>query len=130
MKHLQVTPSNSAGLASTGLLWQASAFVIKYTVLHTVPNVALCPVGLLPFLVNNLRNPSLQCKAAALHMVSLTLSAQIGLPLIEAAHLLSPYTNATISDAKMSSNSIKAQTFIMRSFATLEEVLHSETSGD
>ena len=97
--------------------------------LYTNLNIVLCSVGLLPFLVNNLRNASLQCKAAAVHLVALTLSAQIGPPLVEAAHLSNSCTRATISDAQMSSNSIKAQTFITRSFAALEEVLHSEKSG-
>ena len=86
--------------------------------------------GLLPFLINNLRNPALRCKAAALHLVALTLSGQIGPPHVEAAHLSSPYTHATITDAKMSSNGIKAQTFINRSFAALEEMLHTEMPGD
>ena len=91
---------------------------------------ALCAAGLLPFLISNLRNPSMYCKTAALHLVSLTLSAQIGVAHIEAAHLSSPYTYATLSDVKMSSNGTKAQTFINRSFAALEEMLHTRTPGD
>lgn len=94
------------------------------------PNIVALSVGLLPFLVNNLRNPRLHCKAAALHLVLLTLSAQIGPPHIEAAHLSSPHTHATVSDAKMSSNAIKAQTFITRSLAALEEMLHNDASGN
>lgn len=94
-----------------------------------VLSIALC-VGLLPFLINNLRNPTMQCKTAALHLVSLTLSAHIGATHIEAAHLSNPYTSATLSDAKMSSNGIKAQTFINRCFAALEEMLQANQPGD
>ena len=133
MKSLPQQRTTAIDLQQLSKHWSVVAgfsIVVKCMALHIIPNVALCSVGLLPFLINNLRNPSLQCKAAALHVVALTLSAQIGPPLVEAAHVSSPYTCATISDPQMSSNSTKAQTFIARSFAALEEVLRSETSGD
>ena len=62
--------------------------------------------------------------------MAVTLSAQSGPPQIEAAYLSSPCTHATLSDAKMSSNAMKAQTFITQALAALKEMLDCEVSGD
>lgn len=62
--------------------------------------------------------------------MAVTLSAQSGPPHVEAAHLSSPCTHATLSDPKMSSNAIKAQTFITQSFTAIEEMLDSELPGE
>ena len=59
----------------------------------------------------------------------MTLSAQIKTSHIEAVHFLTPEGQKTPADAEMSSNSIKAQTFIDRSFAALQDLLQTEPEG-
>ena len=62
--------------------------------------------------------------------MSLTLLAQIKPSHIEGVHLLRPEVQETSAHADMSSNSIKAQTFIDRSFAALQDLLQAEPEGD
>lgn len=93
-------------------------------------DVCPCAVGLLPFLINNLRNPSHPCKAAALHLVTMTLSAQTKPSHIEAAYLLDPEVQDAVANSEMHSNGVKAQIFIDQTFVALQSLLHSKLEGD
>ena len=85
---------------------------------------ALCSVGLLPFFVNSLRQPAIECKAAALRLVALTLSAQIKPAHIEVTHLMiSSQEQSSPAPAEMNTDSIKAQLFISQAFAALPDML-------
>jgi len=89
---------------------------------------ATCAAGLLPFMINNLRSPELECKTAALRLVWLTLAAQVEPSLVEAAYLSradaqqNPAVEAARSDAL-------AETFMERSFTAAQEMLQVKMNG-
>ena len=89
---------------------------------------AKCAAGLLPFMINNLRSPELECKTAALRLVWLTLAAQVEPSLVEAAYLSG--TDAQQNPAVVAARSdALAETSMEKSFAAVQEMLQVKMPG-
>ena len=95
---------------------------------HFLLYVVVCSVGLLPFLINNVRSTALACKSPALHLVTLTLGGQIKAPDIEAVYLKTG-AQETVARTQMGGRGLQAQTFIVQSLAAQQDMLQAEPSG-